>query len=359
MISLIDRYIGRMFFVFFIGALVVFVSLFLAVDFLTSLNRFDANADVLLNYYQYLLPSIVYQMTPVACMVATVFTISSLNTSNELTILFSCGMSLARVSLPILTLVTLISGFSYWMSDRVLPSFAQKKNYIYYVEIKKKPSLYSTVKTDKIWYRSRNVLFNIQTLLAAAKRAQGVSIYYFDNVCRLVQVIKAEEVLLNGQEWHLKKGSVTVFAQESSFPLTKIFSEKTVQMDEDVGDLSSTGSSADILSVNQLSQFIKKNKDAGLDTTRYEMDLYTKFSFAFSALVMSLIGIPFSLVKARSGGKLLSTGICIGITFLYWTLYNSFITMGNLSYFPPIVSAWLPNLMTGILAMIFLMRMGK
>ncbi len=344
---------------FFLGALVVFVSLFIAVDFLTSMNRFDVSADILLNYYRYFLPSVVYQMTPVACMVATVFTISSLNRNNELTVLFSCGMSLARISLPILTLVTLISGFSYWISDRVLPNLAQKKNYIYYVEIKKKPSLYSTVKTDKIWYRSRNVLFNIQTLLAEAKKAQGISLYYFDNAWRLIQVIKAEEVSLNGQEWKLKNGSVTVFAQETSFPLTKIFSEKTVQMDEDIGDLSSTSSSADILSVNQLAQFIKKNKDAGLDTTRYEMDLHTKFSFAFSALVMSLIGIPFSLVRPRAGGRLLSTGICIGITFLYWTLYNSFITMGNLSYFPPIVSAWVPNILTGILAMVFLMRMGK
>lgn len=359
MISLIDRYIGRMFVVYFLGALAVFVTLFIAVDFLTAMNRFDVSTEVLFNYYRYGLPSVIYQMIPIACMVGTVFTLSSLNNHNELTVLFSCGMSLWRISLPIMALVALISCFSYWLSDRVLPSLAQKKNYIYYVEIKKKPSLYSTVKTDKIWYRSKNVLFNIQTLLAEAKKAQGISLYYFDNAWKLIQVIKAEEVQLNGQEWKLKRGSVTVFAQETSFPLTKIFTEKTVQMDEDVGDISSTGSSADILSVNQLSNFIKKNKDAGLDTTRYEMDLYTKYSFVVSGFVMSLIGIPFSLVRPRSGGRLLSTGICIGIIFLYWTLYNSFITMGNLSYFPSIVSAWLPNVLTGIIAFIFLLRMGR
>jgi lipopolysaccharide export system permease protein len=357
MISLIDRYIGKAFALNFGLALITFVSLFVSIDFMTTMSSYSGVAlQVLIDFYRYSLPSIIYQMIPVAAIIGTVFTISNLNRNNELVALYSCGLSLARISLPILVVVAFISCVSYWMSDQVLPSFAQKKNYVYYVEIKKRPGLYSTVKTDRIWYRSKNVLFNIQTLNPEAKQARGLSMYYFDNAWKLIQLVRADVVHILGREWKLKDGTVTVFAEESSFPFTKTFTEKVIQMDEDTGDLSSTSNSSEQLSVSQLNSFIKKNKEAGLDTTRYEIDLHSKFSFAFASLVMSLLGIPFSLSRVRSGGRMMNFGICIGVTFFYWTLYNSFITMGRYSYVPAFVGAWLPNLITIGLALAFLLR---
>lgn len=357
MISLIDRYIAKAFVANFAMSLLVFVSLFVSIDFMTTMNSYsNVSIQVLVDFYRYSLPAIIYQMIPVASIIGTVFTISGLNRNNELVALYSCGLSLARISLPILVVVSLISCISYWMSDQVLPSFAQKKNYVYFVEMKQRPGLYSTVKTDRIWYRSKNVLFNIKTLIPEAKKAQGLSMYYFDNAWKLIQLIRADSVDILGREWKLRNGTVTVFAEESSFPFTKTFDEKTIQMDEDTGDLSTSTNSSEQLSVSQLNSFIKKNKEAGLDTTRYEIDLHSKFSFAFASLVMSLLGIPFSLARVRSGGTVLNFGICIGVTFFYWTLYNSFITMGRYAYVPAMVGAWLPNLITGAIALIFLVR---
>ncbi|OQW46590.1 MAG: LPS export ABC transporter permease LptG [Proteobacteria bacterium SG_bin7] len=360
MISLIDRYIGKAFTVNFLLALVTFTSLFVSIDFMTTMNSYSNVAvPIIVDFYRYSFPSIVYQMIPVAAIIGTVFTISALNRNNELVALYSCGLSLARISLPILVVVAFISCVSYWLSDQVLPSFAQKKNFVYYVQMKNRPGLYSTVKTDRIWYRSKNVLFNIQTLNPEAKRAQGLSMYYFDNAWKLIQLVRADGVEILGREWKLKNGTVTVFAEESSFPFTKSFDEKIIHMDEDTGDLSSSTNSSEQLSVSQLNSFIKKNKEAGLDTTRYEIDLHSKFSFAFASLVMSLLGIPFSLSRVRSGGRVLNFGICIGVVFFYWTLYNSFITMGRYSYVPAMIGAWLPNLITIGVALIFLLRVKR
>ncbi len=359
MISLIDKYVAKLFVNYFVMSLVVFVTLYVSIDFITTMNSYDVAIEVLINFYTYSLPAIIHQMLPVAALVATVFTLNALNRNSELIALYSCGLSLARISVPILSVVVVISSISYWLGDRILPVFAQKKNYVYYVEMKKKPSLYSTVKTNKIWYRSKNVLFNIQMLMPEEKKAQGIALYYFDSNWRLIQLIKANEVLFSDRDWTLKKGTVTVFAEETSFPLTKSFEEKKIVMDEDAGDLSTTSDSAEVLSVSQLASFIRKNKEAGLDTTRYEMDLQAKFSYAFAAFVMSLLGIPFSITRVRSRGGLLNIGICIGITFFYWTLYNSFLTMGRLSYVAPIVGAWLPNLLTALVAFAFLLRVGR
>jgi lipopolysaccharide export system permease protein len=354
---LFDRYILRLFLGFLAAGLVVFVTLYLAVDVMSFALRFgDASTSSLIKYYAYQTPWIIYQLMPMACLMATLFTLSSLNKANELVALFSIGVPLVRIASPMLIAVSIVSVLTFWVGDRLLPGFAQKKNYVEFVEIRKKPGLYSTVKTNKIWYRSENVLFNIKTLNPQAARAQDITLYYFDATWNLIQLITAKEVELRGQVWELKNGIVTLFAAESSFPLSKPFDDKVISMNEDVSDIQSNTDSSQIMSINQLSKFIDRNKEAGLDTLRYEVDYHAKFSFAFAGVVMCLLGVPFSVSKARSGGAFVSLGICLLLAFGYWAAYSSSLTLGQHGVIPPLLAAWGPNIFAVILAGFFLLR---
>ncbi len=344
MINIIDRYIAKVFLGYFFAGLIVFVTLFITIDVLTNIIRFGAPTEVIISYYSNYIFEVVYQMTPVACLIGTVFTLSELNKTNELVALFSSGMSLARVSAPILALVVLISLVSFWMGDRLLPTIIKKKNYIYFVEIEKKPGLYSTIKTNKIWYRSKNILFNIQTLQVEKKEAQGISLYYFDQNWDLRQMIFADKTQMKGSEWTLKDGSVTLFSEETGAPMTQAFTSKKVIMNEEVSDLQASAGSSSILSLKDLRKFIKKNKEAGLETLQYEVDYHSKFSFAFAAFVMSFLGIPFTVTRGRSGGFALNAGLCVGLAFVYWTFYSSGITLGKYGAISPILATWVPNI---------------
>lgn len=346
--NLIDRYIGRLFLVYFVAGLIVFVTIFLAVDAMGfALRHLEHGPGPLIRYYMFYLPTVIYQMVPVACLLATVFTMATLNRSNELVALYSIGVGLVRTIVPILILVAAVSVLSFAVSDQLLPRLSQKKNYVEYIEIKKKPGLYSTVNTNKIWYRSENVLFNIKTLDAAAARAQGLTLYYFDAAWNLVQLITAREVVIGGTQWNLQDGTVTLFAEDSSFPLTKSFATKMVVMNEDVADIQSTANSSEIMSLNSLRKFIARNKEAGLDTLRYEVDYYAKFGFASAAFVMSLLGVPFSVRRQRAGGHIMSIGLCLALAFVYWVLYSSGVTLGQHGSLPPIVAAWGPSALMG------------
>lgn len=359
MLTIIDRYISKVFVGYFLAGLVIFVTIFLAVDFMTSLAQNEVEISVLAKYYQFYLPEVVHQLFPVACLLATIFTLSSLNKTNELTALFSVGMSLARVSAPILMIISILSVLFFWVGDRVLPHFAQKKNYVFFVEIKRKPSLYSTVKTDKIWYRSENVLFNIQTLNPRESKAQGLTLYYFNSDWKLIQLIKAKSVVFEGNRWNLYDGLVTLFPEESSFPLTKGFTNKVVSMGEDLSDIQSTSSSSNVMSMGELKKFIAHNKAAGLDTLSYEVDYHGKIGFALAGFVMSLLGIPFSISRQRAGGGAVNVGLCIGFAFLYWILFSSSLALGRHNVIPPIVAAWGPNVLMAGLAVFFLLRLKK
>ncbi|MBC7742910.1 MAG: LPS export ABC transporter permease LptG [Bdellovibrionaceae bacterium] len=357
MISRIDKYLLGLFWVSFAAGLLIFLSLFVATDAMTSFVRYkDVAASVFFRYYIFYTPEILYKMLPIACVVGTVMTISSLNKGSELVALFASGLSLFRISRSLFVSILFLCAFSYILSDQLLPIFSKQKNFIYYNEIEKTPSKFQTIKTNRIWYRSKNSIFNIKTLNAEGNRAQGLTLYFFNDAWELIQMLTADSVTMNGSQWALRNGTVTVFSKDSSFPLNDKFFEKTIVMSEEAQDLRSTGQTSDLLTQSELSRFISKNKDAGLDTIKYEVDFHSKFSFALAGLVMSLLALPFCVGHSRGGGMMKNIGICLGLVLVYWIFYSSAQTLGQHNQLAPLLAAWLPNVVMTALGTVLLLR---
>ncbi len=358
--QLIDRYILKSFFLFLGAGLAVFVTLYLTIDIMSmALQNSDVAPSTLIKYYAYQAPWVIFQLMPVACLMATLFTLASLNRSNELTALFSMGIGLARIAAPVLIAVSVVSVLMFGFGDQVLPKLLQKRNYVMFVEIKNRPGLYSTVKTNKIWFRTENILYNIKTLNPETGTAEGITLYYFDPNWSLTQLIAARHVIMRSGTWELKDGLVTVFATESSFPLTQTFNTKTISMNENLQEIQGAANSSEIMSTGELSRFIERNKEAGLDTLRYEVDYHAKFGFAFASFVMSIVGVPFSVSRARSGGTFLQIGICLALAFAYWVAYSSGITLGEHGVLPPVIAAWGPNILGVAAAWFFFKRLRR
>lgn len=356
----VDRYVLSLFWSSFLAGLFVFVTLFLATDAMSTVIRYAAaSQEGLLKYYLYYLPDIIHRMLPVACVVGTVMAISTLNKGSELVALFASGLSLFRISRAIFVSIFVLCLADFFASDSLLPSFTKQKNFIFFNDITKNPGKFQTIKTDRIWYRSKNTLFNIKTLNAEGNIAQGLTLYFFDDQWRLIQMLTAKSVVLNGAEWLLKNGTISVFNLDSSFPLSDQFKEKKIVMNEDAHDLRSTGQTSDLLSMSELSRFIQRNKEAGLDTVKYEVEYYTKLSFALAGLVMSLLALPFCVGQARSSSMVKNISITLGLVMGYWVLHSSAQTLGQHGTLPPFVSAWIANILMGTLGVFLLLRLRR
>ncbi|MBK9294974.1 MAG: LPS export ABC transporter permease LptG [Oligoflexia bacterium] len=359
MFLIVDRYIVKEFLKYFVATLIVFVTLYTAVDMLTTIWQLKADSATLWKFYLYQLPNTISRLIPVACLMGTIFTISMMSRSNELTSLFSAGMSLARITLPILIITVFISVTSFFISNKLVPIFNKKKNYIEFVEIRKQPWRYYTIKTSRIWYRNRDLIYNIRNFNPKGNSVAGLTIYYFSPDWKLMQLTSAQSGILDGQNWKLENGSVTIFDSQHSFPITEHFSKKTITMDEPPIDLQSLEDDKDIMTAADLRNFISKNKELGLDTNRYEMAYHSKFSYAFISFVMAFLGIPFSVTRERSGGFALNVGICFGVVFIYWTLISVFTSLGSSGTLPAFFAAWLPNALMLAVAVKLLMRLKK
>lgn len=359
MLDIIDKYIAKLFLSYFIGSILVLVTLFLTIDALSNFVGVQTSLLNMVKFYLYSTPAIIYQLLPACTLIGTLFTLGGLNKNSELVALFSIGNSLARISAPILIIVAGVTVLSFWMSDRILPITNKKKNYTWYVEIRNKPAMYSAVKNSKIWYRQDNMLFNIKAFDSEAQIAQGLSFYYFDDKWNLVQLVVADTAKLDSGEWKLFNGTVTLFTGDSSFPMNQSFTEKSILIKDEIGDIQESSRFSEVVSIKELREYIKKNKEAGLNTLRYEVDLHSKFGYALAAFVMAFIGIPFSVFSNRDGGRMMSVGLCLGLAFGYWALLSVGLTMGRHGYLSPILSAWLPNILTLGLSTFLLLRLKK
>src|SRR5210317_328234 len=86
--------------------------------------------DILLNYYKASLPSIVSVTIPVSCLVSSVFTYGMMIQRKEWLVFKSSGLSLYRLSFPVLLLGLILSTGSFYFDNSVVIENNKKKNEI-------------------------------------------------------------------------------------------------------------------------------------------------------------------------------------------------------------------------------------
>ena len=94
----------------------------------------------------------------------------------------------------------------------------------------------------------------------------------------------------------------------------------------------------------QLSYFIDKLKNKGLDYTRWSVNKHFKTAFACTPFIMMIFGIALSITKPRSN---YTTGIGLGIVviFLYYLLIKTGQTLGYNQILSPFLSVWFVNIL--------------
>jgi lipopolysaccharide export LptBFGC system permease protein LptF len=158
--------------------------------------------------------------------------------------------------------------------------------------------------------------------------------------------------------WKLSDGTITLFVEGQEAPLVKAFEEKSIAMDEELSDIQATSSASDFLSFTQLGRYITKNKEAGLDMTSFEVDYHNKLSFPFTIFIMAIIGIPFVITHQRAGGFAKNVGFILLMTFSFWVLYSSSMSLGRHGQIPALLATWGPNLVI-LVATFFAFRLNR
>lgn len=342
---ILDKYIISEFGKLFAIISIALIALYLIVDFFEKTRMFLSNhakITQMASYFLFSIPMIISLMLPVAVLLATLMTYSNLSKFNEITAMKANGISLYRMSMPVLIFAAIVAVFLFYFSELITPAALQKTEHIVKVDVQKQKA-FDFFKQDEIWYRGDNAIYNFKMFDIAKDTLRGITINYINPDFTLKMRIDAERAEWKNGKWNFYNLLLTHFDSNNS-PVLEWSEEKIIDLPEKPNDFKIMQKDAEKMGYFDLKKYVNKIRAEGYDATRYIVDLHGKLAFPFVTIVLVLIGISFSMRQERHGGVMQSLGIGIVIGFSYWIVHAFSMSLGRSGILPAILSAWIANI---------------
>jgi lipopolysaccharide export system permease protein len=359
-IPLLDRYLLNRFLLFFMAALLVFLSVFYVVDLVENVDKFidnNMNLRAISLYYLNMFPFFTHIAIPMSALLAVVFGLGKLNKLNELTALKASGVSLYRIALPLLLLGIVLSYLSFQFEDSVVVPSNQR---VYEI---KRDYMSKRRKTDR---RLRNNIYlqltggrvlNIRSYDTSTDIGQHATLQKIKDG-KLVERIDGKKIVWDGGNWLL------VGVEKRTFHEGNI--RNFMRIDTLVANLSVTplevsqkNLDPENMTWKQLRKFIEKIRALGLNDTKWLVNLNFKTAMNFTTFILILFGIPLVSYQTRGRGLGPGIGISLLVIFIYVTVLKIGQNLGHTGLVSPFWSVWLPNVFFMFLGAVLLIKVRK
>lgn len=354
---ILDRYIVRECVKVLGLCLVVFIGIYVVVDLFEKLSRFleaRVSAGLIVRYYVFRLPKIFTEVLPVAVLLACLLSLGSLARNNEVLAMKMGQVGALRIALPCIGVGLAASALAWVAVEYVAPPASERALNIERTQVRRLPAHRITRDSD-IWYRAQDDRFvHISLIEAQSGVIRGMSIFELSPRFDLLRRIDAREATFGPQGWTVHDG----YQLELDKNPIRIapFTQMTLSLRERPEEFARVARSPEEMSYVQLRQYIDRLVKSGVIATRYMVDLHAKVATALVSLIMAILGVSFGLRTNRSG-VMIWVGVCIPMGFLYYMLLVLGISLGRGGAVPPLVAAWLPNLVFGTTGVISLWRL--
>ncbi len=358
--SILDLYILRRFFYFFVLIMVAFIFLFEIFTFFElaeDIRRHNVPFMTVLNYFRFLIPYSVYQFTPLGALVSVLVTLGILSKNNEIVAFKASGVSLYRIALPIIIAGCFIGAALLILDDTYLPYANQRQDALRAI-IKGRPA--QTYTRPQRWiFGTNSKVYNYDLFDPKEKLFGGLSVIELDpttfQMRRRVYATRAEW-LDSENAWALESGWVRDFSAGTVARYTPFKVTSLPELTEPPSYFNREVIQAFQMSWRELSRYIGGLRAAGFDVSSLTVQLHKKFAYPLIAPISMMLAVPFALfVGSRGAIGGLALGVGIGIA--YWALSALTEAMGGIGQLPPFLAAWSPDLIFFFLALYFFFKM--
>ncbi len=345
------------------GALIV---VFVVVDYIGNLRQFEtAGVRLTVLYYWYVLPWFIQLIAPICLLMASMFAVGKMAKYSELTAIKSSGISIRRLTLPLLGLGLLIAFIGFQVGERLLPEANRRREEVMEdvraardKEHGRERKANSEYRRNFYYFSDPWTVYRFQEFGTHPQRTKNVSRNSFRGDGAISEYVTAEKMDYAEDGWRFINGTVRQFGPEgmdTSFSYDTLpASTLTTSPEQMVARIKRI----EEMSYWELKDAIEQAQRRGEKVHNYLSSLHFKIALPFMSFIVILLGVSITARAGRKGATVLF-GAGLLITFAYWAMARVMLAFGENGLLDPLVAAWGANVLFSIFGLFLYRRASK
>ena len=349
----IDGYIIRKFIGTYIYAIILIISISIVFDVNENLAKFSTYhaplKAIVLDYYANFIPYFANLFSPLFVFIAVIFFTSKLAGNSEIIAMLACGMSFKRLMRPYMISAALISVLNFFLGAYIIPQgTVVRQNFESLYKNSRKNTSASNVQLQV----GPGTIAYISQYDDKTKTGYGFSLDKFENK-KLVShmtanVIKYDTISDSRYHWKAINYKIRTLKGMREHITSGMETDTTVMMEP--MDLVFSKGQQETLTSPELKRYISKQKDRGSgNVVQYEVEYHKRIASSMASVRLTILGASLRARK-RKGGMGLYLGIGMALSFSYILLQTVCATFAINASTPPMLAAWIPNILYSFIA---------
>jgi lipopolysaccharide export system permease protein len=359
-----DWYILRQFFVTFIFCMLLFTVIAVAVDSSEKTDDFVksglSTSQIITRYYVGFVPYIWGMLYPLFVFIAVIFFTSRMALRSEIIAIIATGTTYNRWLRTYLVGGVILAVVLWFAARYGIPKANEVRSTFQstYIDNKSDPSKGYTGNASFYFRSDPNTYVGLRYFDTASKMGGG----FFLNRLKgnkLVLNLRAESIQWDAKKKQWKLTNIVERKVDSARETVRQIPELQMKLNFSPRELRRDYYLKDKLSTPELVQVIEMEELRGNEgLSALQVERYRRSATPASVVLLTLIGAIIAGRKTRGGSGLhLAMGIVIAAMFLLLDRFSTvFSVKGNL---PPVIAAWIPNMIFTIVAIYFYRRAPK
>ena len=352
-IKRLDWYIIKKFIGTYIYSIALIISISIVFDVNENLAKFTQYhaplRAIVVDYYLNFIPYFANLFSPLFVFISVIFFTSKLADNSEIISMLAAGVSFKRLMRPYMISCILISMLSFYLSAYVIPhGTVIRQNFETTYKNKRKNTAAENVQLQV----GQGVIAYIQHYDNNYKRGFGFSLDKFENK-KLVSHMTANEIQYDTisdskYHWTVRNWKIRQLKGLREHITSGMKMDTLIMMEPT--DLVYSSGQQETFTSPELKDYISKQIGRGSgNVVQYEVEYHKRIASSFASFILTTIGLALSSRK-RKGGMGLSLGIGLALSFTYIMLQTVSSTFAINANTPPMLAAWIPNIVFIIVA---------
>lgn len=352
-LSRLDRYLMKKFIGTYIFSIILIISVAIVFDFNENLAKFSTYGApwkaIIFDYYANFVPYFANLFSPLFVFISVIFFTSKLAGNSEIIAMLAAGVSFKQLMKPYIISAALIAIVNFYLGSYVIPhGTVVRQNF----EAKYKNNKRVTSASNVQLMVGPGVIAYIQQYDNNSKTGYGFSLDKFENK-KLVSHMTASTIRydsISEARYHWKAMNYKIRSLKGLREEIQSGDVIDTLIQMEPMDLVFSSGQQETLTSSELRQYITKQTERGSsNVVQYEVEYHKRIATSFASFILTIIGVSLSSRK-RKGGMGLYLGIGLALSFSYILLQTISSTFAINADTPPIIAAWIPNVLYLIIA---------